>query len=220
MKISKALFVCLGSQIRIRSFLEVITTGWVGCCCLVDGCAGIAQLHNWQFTCNMTGSRFHSGVRWKGEGLPPSYFLMFLLIKSQERELNQHFFTCLWYQYPASSWEWKVQDICKVSDSRGSGCGMVINFACCYISLDLSGPGCHTEQARAWSCTTNTYYKGNAGWHQKHVRRRRVTPSCVFPEPPVQSSSCFHFLRTVILAYPSVICSTRDTYATLLSYHI
>lgn len=39
--------MCLGSQIRVRSCLEVVTTGKlaaVGYCCPTDGCAGTAQL--------------------------------------------------------------------------------------------------------------------------------------------------------------------------------
>lgn len=59
----------------------------------------VQELHNWSRLWHDC-KQISIGVQWKGEELPPFYFPMFLLIKSQERELNQHFFTSQWYQYP------------------------------------------------------------------------------------------------------------------------
>lgn len=153
-----------------------------GCCCHLGGNSGLAQQHNCWLV-GWLGAHWQAGLtreQRKGEGLPPSYFPISLLMKSQETELNQQFFTSQWYCYPVSSWEWKLHDTSQVSNSAGGwGSTDIKPTLCSSAKVEVVPAAMQRSESVGWHWT-HLLWRQCQMIPKKYDRHHRVSLSCTF----------------------------------------
>lgn len=143
---------------------------------------------------------------YSGKWGPASYFPTLLPMKMQERELNQHFFYCQWFQ---SLWEWRPWNLPNQQFNKWRLCA-AMKSVCCYISQ------LHAEWVGVCNRTADICY--DLRWHPKSV-----TDSAWWLCPALSRSHLLRALPASTLAYgnsgsTSATCSTNRFYPTSLLY--